>query len=43
MGQYHTSPGLRGFMEKLLNPAITRRIYREELALLAEVAASRMS
>ncbi len=28
--------GLRGFMEKLFNPAITRRIYQEELELLAD-------
>lgn len=33
-----TSPGVRGWLEKLTNPAITRRIYREELAQLAAVA-----
>jgi hypothetical protein len=32
------SPGLRGFIEKLLNPPITRQIYREELALLSDYA-----
>ena len=31
-----TSPGLKGFIEKLINPAITRRIYREELTNLAD-------
>jgi hypothetical protein len=33
-----TSPGLRGWLEQLMTPAITRRIYREELALLADLA-----
>lgn len=33
-----TSPGLRGLLEKAMNPPITRRIYREELQKLAEVA-----
>jgi len=33
-----TSPGLRGLLEKVMNPPITRRIYREELQKLAEVA-----
>ncbi|MCB8954555.1 MAG: SRPBCC family protein [Ardenticatenales bacterium] len=33
-----TSSGLKGWMEKLMTPAITRRIYREELAQLAIVA-----
>lgn len=33
------SPGFQGFMEKLFNPPITRRIYREELALLAAYVA----
>ena len=33
-----TSPGLKGWLEKLMNPAITRRIYRQELAQLATVA-----
>jgi uncharacterized protein YndB with AHSA1/START domain len=32
-----TAPGLRGWLEKLLNPVITRRIYREELERLAAV------
>lgn len=32
-----TSPGLRGWLERLMTPAITRRIYREELAQLATV------
>ena len=35
-----TSPGMRGIIEKLMNPPVTRRIYREELQQLAEVAAS---
>jgi hypothetical protein len=30
-----TSAGFRGFMERLMNPPITRRIYNEELDLLA--------
>lgn len=33
------SSGFRGFMEKLFNPPITRRIYREELALIAAYVA----
>jgi carbon monoxide dehydrogenase subunit G len=32
-----TSPGLRGMIEKLANPPILRKIYREELQQLAEV------
>jgi hypothetical protein len=32
-----TSPGLRGMIEKLMNPPIMRRIYREELGQLDEV------
>ncbi len=32
------SPGLRGWLEKRLNPAIMRRIYHEELGRLAAVA-----
>lgn len=36
-----TSPGLRGWMERLLNPPITRRIYREELERLADYARDR--
>lgn len=32
------APGIRGWIEKWMNPIITRRIYREELALLAEYA-----
>lgn len=35
-----TSPGLRGLLEKAMNPPITRRIYREELQQLAKVAAN---
>lgn len=30
------SPGLMGVMEKLLNPPLTRRIYKQELQQLAE-------
>lgn len=30
------SPGIRGFMEKLMNPSITRRIYKQELQQLAD-------
>ena len=29
------SRGLRGLVERLVNPAITRRIYRQELQLLS--------
>lgn len=36
-----TSPGLKGWLEKLMTPTITRRIYREELAQLAAVTAER--
>jgi hypothetical protein len=36
-----TSPGFAGFMERLLNPPITGRIYREELKQLADVARRR--
>ena len=32
-----TSSGLKSVMEKLLNPAIMRRIYRQELEQLAQV------
>jgi hypothetical protein len=32
-----TSPGLRGWIEKLVSPAITKRIYQEELAQLSTV------
>ena len=35
-----TSPGLKGWLEKMMNPGITRRIYREELAQLNEVAST---
>lgn len=35
-----TSPGLKGWLERVMNPAITRRIYREELAQLAIIAKS---
>jgi uncharacterized protein YndB with AHSA1/START domain len=30
------SPGLRGQIEKIMNPMVARRIYREELQLLAD-------
>ncbi len=33
-----TSPGLKGWLEKLFTPAITKRIYREELAQLTALA-----
>lgn len=36
-----TSPGLRGRMERLVSPAVTRRIYREELAQLAALVKER--
>jgi hypothetical protein len=39
---FRDAGGLRGFFERMMNPAITRRIYREELALLDEVARSRV-
>ena len=29
------SPGIKGWLEKLMTPGIMRRIYREELALIA--------
>jgi DNA-directed RNA polymerase subunit H (RpoH/RPB5) len=32
------SPGLAGIMEKVISPPITRRIYKQELHLLAEYA-----
>ena len=31
-----TSPGIRGFIEKLVAPTVIRRIYQQELELLAE-------
>lgn len=31
---FAAAPGFRGFMERLMNPMISRRIYREELAIL---------
>lgn len=34
------APGIRGWFEKLFTPMITRKIYREELAQLAEYATS---
>jgi hypothetical protein len=37
------SPGFRGLMERLMNPPITRRIYREELALVAAYVAQRQT
>jgi hypothetical protein len=33
-----TKPGLLGWMERLFNPFVMRRIYKEELQLLAEYA-----
>ncbi len=36
-----TSPGLKGIVEKLLNPAIMRKIYHEELQQLAEIVQSK--
>ena len=33
-----TNPGVRGMLEKVMNPPIARRIYREELQQLADVA-----
>lgn len=33
-----TAPGLKGWLEKRMNPPIMRRIYQEELAQLATVA-----
>ena len=35
------SSGLRGLFEKMLNPPIIRRIYRQELQLLADFAAKK--
>ena len=32
-----TQPGLRGWIEKMTTPGIMRRIYREELAQIADV------
>ena len=34
--QARTSPGLRGLVEKLITPPISRKIYREELELVAQ-------
>lgn len=36
--QARTSPGLLGILEKMTTPAISRKIYREELAILNKVA-----
>lgn len=33
-----TNPGIKGWMEKMMNPPIMRRIYREELNQLATVS-----
>ncbi|MCB9452140.1 MAG: SRPBCC family protein [Anaerolineaceae bacterium] len=33
---FRSSPGLKGWIESLLNPLITRRIYRQELQLVAD-------
>ena len=34
--EIQSSPGFRGFMERLMTPPVLKRIYREELDLLAE-------
>lgn len=33
---FRASPGIKGLLERLMNPPITRRIYRQELQLLAD-------
>jgi hypothetical protein len=33
---FRASPGIKGLVERLLNPPIVRRIYRQELQLLAD-------
>jgi len=33
-----TSPGVKGWLERLLNPSVMRRIYQQELQQLAEYA-----
>lgn len=38
-----TASGLAGLVEKLINPPVTRMIYRKELANLAELAQSKRS
>lgn len=38
-----TSPGFIGWVERLLNPRLLRRIYQDELALLAGVVAQHQS
>lgn len=38
-----TAPGLRGQIEKLITPPVSRRIYRQELQQLVHVAQSRSS
>ncbi len=38
---FRAAAGLRGWLERLMNPAITRRIYEAELALLNQVARDR--
>ncbi len=35
-----TSPGLKGFIEKLITPPISRKIYNEELDLVAQFVAT---
>ena len=40
--QAKVSPGLRGWIEKLVNPAIIRRIYKEELQQLADYVHTKM-
>jgi hypothetical protein len=37
----HSSPGVRGLVERILVPMINRRIYQKELKLLEEVAQRR--
>jgi uncharacterized protein YndB with AHSA1/START domain len=36
--EYPLSPGFKGFMERLLNPIVSRRMFRQELDNLAEYA-----
>jgi hypothetical protein len=40
--QAKASPGLRGWIEKLVNPVIVRRIYKEELQQLADYVHTKM-
>lgn len=41
--QAKASPGLRGWIEKLVNPLIIRRIYKEELQQLADYARDKVT